>query len=148
MKTMYSTTMASIKWYNTCYMCTSPLDLLLCIKEKQLRKFYTYCKFKPMNFMTNCSFLKVVGLHQRTLCLNCYALQKYKLVPGPRQVRHRELTGRGKIVESSYATLTVKQIHDWFFDFRDFCNRTDLDEILMEEKIPHVRGLHVIKLRE
>jgi hypothetical protein len=58
------------------------------------------------------------------------------------------MSGRGKIFESSYATLTVKQIQDWFYDFRDFCKRTDLDEILMEEKMPRVRGLHVIKLRE
>ena len=136
--------MISVRWYNSCYMCRSPLDCAVSIQQDDLLKFYAYSNIKPKNFVFNTSHLKVIGLNQRTLCLSCFCTKYMKELPGPRELRGRETGCRKPLVRNMDRTLSQQQIYNWFEGFNEFRVRKDIDEIVNENYIYTTPGLTLV----
>ena len=136
--------MISVKWYNTCYMCRSPLDYAVAIDKNDLLKFYTYSNFKPKNFIFNTSYLKIIGLKQRRLCLSCFCTKYNKELPGPRQLMNRETGCRKPLIKNYDTTMSVQEVYNWFEGFNEFRFRKDIDELVNENYRYATPGLTLV----
>lgn len=133
-----------IRWHNKCYMCSAPLDFSANIPGEYLRAFYTYSKFKPINFVTNMSYVKIIGLNQRRLCLKCFSYKKCKQLPGPKKLFMRE-TGQIKdLMTHGRSPLTTQDVYEWFKDFDEFAKRKDLEQYLVKDAKFSMPGLTVL----
>ena len=133
-----------IEWYHKCFMCSAPLDFMVNIPSEHLEAFYTYSKYKPITFIGNISYKKIIGLHQRLLCLRCYVHKKMKIIPGPLDLMKRETSGTCKFLTSTRPPLSQRDAYIWFSDFNEFLKRKDLDECLMKNAAFTITGLAII----
>ena len=134
----------SVKWYNKCYMCSAPLDFIAIISEDKLKAFYTYSKFKPIDFTYNISCRKIIGLNLRNLCLKCYCFKKIKMIPGPVQLAQRECTGKSNMFKFKRNLLSESEVYKWIKGFFEFSERPDLEEYLIRTRRYVIPGLSVI----
>ena len=125
-------------------MCNAPLDFMVNIPDEYLEAFYTYSKYKPITFTGNISYKKIIGLHQRLLCLRCFLHKKMKIIPGPLDLMKREINGTTKFLTSTSPPLSQRDAYKWFSDFNDFLNRKDLEDCLMKNVHFSISGLTVI----
>lgn len=111
-------------------MCSNPLDLAVIMDRERAKTFYTYFNFRRIDFIKNCSHLKLIGLRQRKVCMTCYCVKKLKMLPGPKDLMKREITGRGlpRVIES----LSARDLYVWFNNFKEFSERKDVEEYLMD----------------
>ena len=133
-----------IKWYNRCFMCSAPLDFIVSIPGEHLEAFYTYSNYKPITFISNISHMKIIGLRQRRVCLRCFIHKKMKVMPGPRDLMVREVTGKSHMLTKTKPPLSQNDAYVWFSDFNDFLNRPDVKDCLMKNASFSVSGLSVI----
>lgn len=127
-------------------MCNAPLDFAVIMSSEKIKAFYTYCEFKPMKFLANTSFKKIIGLNQRRLCFNCYSHVYLHMIPGPRELLKRETTIKPtRMMHYTHPpTLTLEMVYEWFKGFNEFCARPDLEEYLLKTKKFKASGLVVI----
>ena len=125
-------------------MCSAPLDFMVNIAGEHLEAFYTYSNYKPITFIGNISYKKIIGLHQRRLCLRCFLHKKMKVMPGSRDLMNREISGRNNFLKSTKPPLSQKDVYIWFSDFNDFLKRKDLEDCLLKNANFSISGLAVI----
>lgn len=133
-----------IEWYHKCYMCSAPLDFMVNIPGEHLEAFYTYSNYKPITFIRNISYKKIIGLQQRRLCLRCFLHKKMKVMPGPRDLMKRETSGTSGFLTSTRPPLSQQDAYTWFSDFNDFLHRKDLQDCLLKNANFSISGLAVI----
>ena len=125
-------------------MCSAPLDFVAILSEDKLESFYTYAQFKPIDFTANVALRKVVGLNLRDVCLRCYIYKKCKMIPGPKQLRTRECTGKSDMLKFSRQPLSEGEVYRWFESFFEFSERSDVEEYLIKTTRYAVPGLPVV----
>lgn len=133
-----------IEWYHKCFMCGAPLDFMVNIPGEHLEAFYTYSNYKPITFIGNISYKKIIGLNQRRLCLCCFLHKKMKIMPGPGDLMKRETNGKTKFLSLKRPPLSQQDAYTWFSEFNDFLNRKDLEDCLLKNANFSVPGLSVI----
>lgn len=134
----------AVKWYRKCYMCSAPLDFAAMIREDKLEAFYTYARFKPINFSSNLAYRKIIGLNLRDVCRRCYVFKKCEMIPGPRELCSRECTGTSKFLKFKRQPLSQSDVYNWFEGFYEFSERSDLEQYLIKTKRYAIYGLIVI----
>lgn len=144
MDTESSSRQCSVKWYHKCYMCSAPLNFVAVVPEDKLESFYTYSQFKRIDFTGNVALKKIVGLNLREVCLRCYIYKKCNLIPGPKQLRTRECTGKTDMFKSDRQPLSEDEVYRWFESFLEFSERPDVEEYLVKTRRYAISGLTII----
>lgn len=117
----------SMKWTKTCFFCGNPLEPFLKIYQHNndlLKKIVQFSLLRPLPIERNISFLKVMDLKCREVCMCCF--QNRPHVVSPQTIRTREITGKTK--QPKCLSLTKKDICDWHDALRRFVNRPDAED--------------------
>lgn len=117
----------SVKWGKRCFLCRNPLEPFLVIHEHSvefLKKLFQFSLLRPFPIEKNISFLKVIDLRCREVCVCCFHNQPHMV--SPQTIRNREITGKMKRPKS--LSLTEKEIYDWHDALYRFINRSDAED--------------------
>lgn len=125
-----------VKWYQTCYICNNPLDMMVIpnVSSKEfLERFLAYRVMYPFEFMYNKSIYKFFGLKARKVCLMCFANEPHRI--NPKRIALREVSGNR--IRPMGESKTTEELYSWFESFNRFINKPDIDDYV-NDPITHI----------
>ena len=108
-----------------------PLHVFMCLyfnmrpEDRFTQALVTWYSFRPLDLAYNIPIYRCFDGTARRVCTSCY-LYRYKHI----NIYKAEITGR--TVPPVIKSLSHKEIHEWFTQFRDFWQRIDCDSLFID----------------
>ena len=117
----------SVKWKKRCFLCRNPLEPFLVTRQYNLdffKKLFQFKLLRPYQIERNLSYIKVINLKCRQVCVCCFHNQPHMV--SPQTLRNREITGKMK--RPKCTSLTDQDIYNWHDALYRFINRPDAED--------------------